>query len=189
MSLSHTFNRLLIAASLCCLVLVASVASHAEDQPAGDAKVEAKQEEPKAAAGPLIAARKLPLPEDATEVEFKEIVNQIQFTSAQSVEAVAKEFSANLKQQGWKDGAGSLMGKKNAILKREQGSAKLTIMVQPAEAGSVVKIFTEGLDWSGDGDAPPSATKKATDDAPGDDIEAQIQKQIKDALKNLPKGL
>ena len=79
------------------------------------------------------------------------------------------------------------MGKKNAILQREQGGAKLTIMVQPTEAGSVVKIFTEGLDWSGGGDATPSASKKATDDAPGDGIEAQIQKQLKDALKNLPK--
>ena len=149
----------------------------------------AKKKEPKPAAGPRIAARKLPLPKDATDVEFKEIVNQIQFSSARPVDVVAKEFSANLKQQGWKEGAGSLMGKKNAILKRQQGGAKLTIMVQPAAEGSVVKIFTEGLDWTGDADAPPSASKKAADDAPGDDLEAKIQKQIKDALKNLPKGL
>ena len=143
---------------------------------------------PKAAAGPLIAARKLALPKDATDVEFKEIVDQIQFSSALTVEAVAKEFSANLKQQGWKDGAGSLIGKKNAILKREQGEAKLTIMVQPAAAGSVVKVFTEGLDWSGGDGAKPAAAKKAADDDDGDDIEAQAQKLIKDALKNLPKG-
>lgn len=150
-------------------------------------KMKKEKQEPKAAAGPAIAARKLPLPKDATDVEFKEIVNQIQFSCARPVDAVAKEFSANLKQQGWKDGPGSLMGKKNAILKRVQGGAKLTIMVQPAAEGSVVKIFTEGLDWSGDGDAPPSAPKKATGDAATDDIEAQIQKRIKDALKNLPK--
>lgn len=36
------------------------------------------------------------------------------------------------------------MGKRNAILHREQGGAKLTIMIQPSGAGSVVKIFTEG---------------------------------------------
>ena len=147
------------------------------------------RKEPKAAAGPLIAARKLALPKDATDVEFKEIVNQIQFSCARPVETVAKELSANLKQQGWKDGAGSLMGKKNAILKREQGDAKLTIMVQPAAAGSAVKIFTEGLDWSGGDDAKASAPKKATDDVDVDDIEAQAQKLLKDALKNLPKGL
>ena len=151
---------------------------------------EPAKKEPKAAVGPLIAARKLALPKDATDVEFKEIVDQIQFSSALPVEAVAKEFSANLKQQGWKDGAGSLLGKKNAILKREQGEAKLTIMVQSAAAGSVVKVFTEGLDWSGgDGAKPSAAQKKSADDEAGDDIEAQAQKLLKDALKSLPKGL
>ncbi|HRH98619.1 MAG TPA: hypothetical protein PLB55_21935 [Prosthecobacter sp.] len=144
-----------------------------------------KKDEPKPAAGPLIAARKLPLPKDATDVEYKEIVGQIQFSCARPVEAVAKEFAANLKQQGWKDGPGSLMGKNNAILKRTQGDAELTIMVQPAAAGCVVKMFTEGLDWSAGGDAPPSASKKAADE--GDDIEAQVQKALKDALKDLPK--
>ncbi len=57
MSLSHTSNRLLIVASLCCSFVVASLASHAEDQPAGDAKVEAKKEEPKAAAEPEAKAK------------------------------------------------------------------------------------------------------------------------------------
>src|SRR5688500_19800040 len=108
---------------------------------------------------------------------------QIHFSSARPVEAVTKEFSANLKQQGWKEGAGSLMGKQNAILNREQGDAKLTIMIQPAGAGagaggksgagggSVVKIFTEGLEWNGSGDATPSASNKTNDDLSIDDIE------------------
>lgn len=156
-------------------------------KPATGGPGEPAKKESKPAAGPLIAARKLALPRDATDVEFKQVVKQIQFSCARPVEAVAKEFSANLKQQGWKDGPGSLMGKKNAILKRDQGDAKLTIMVQPAGTGSVVKVFTEGLDWGGGDDAPPSTSKKAKDDSAVDGIEAEIQKQIKDALKNLPK--
>ena len=92
--------------------------------------------------------------------------------------------TAGCPAQGWKDGAGSLMGKKNAILKREQGGAKLTIMIQPTAAGSMVRIFTEGLDWSGGEDAAPSASKKATDGTATDDIEAQARKAIQDALKN-----
>jgi hypothetical protein len=149
-----------------------------------EAKVKAKAD---AEAGPLISARKLALPKDATDVEFKQLVKHIQFSSALPVEAVAKEFSANLKQQGWKDGAGSLMGKKNAILKREQGGAKLTIMIQPAAAGSVVKIFTEGLDWSGGDDATPATAKKPADGTSADDFEAQARKAIQDALKGVPK--
>ncbi len=158
----------------------------AAPKPAANEPREPAIKAPKAAAGPLIPARKLPFPKDATDVEFKALVKQIQFSSASPVETVAKEFSANLKAQGWKDGAGNLMGKKSAILKREQGDAKLTIMVQPAAAGSVVKIFTEGLDWSGGDGAPDPAAKKAPD-AIGDDIEAQVQKQIQDALKGIPK--
>jgi hypothetical protein len=139
--------------------------------------------------GPLIAARKLPLPKDATNVDFKATVKQIHFTSARPVEAVAKEFAASLKQQGWKDATGSLMGKQNAILRREQGDAKLTIMVQPAATGCAVKIFTEGLDWDGASDGTPPAVEKAKPaNAPSvDEIEAQAQKLINDALKNLPK--
>jgi hypothetical protein len=79
------------------------------------------------------------------------------------------------------------MGKQNAILRWEQGDAKLTIMVQPAAAGSVVKIFTEGLDWSGGADATPSVSRKGSDVPDADDVEAEAQKLLKDALKNLPK--
>ena len=60
-------------------------------------------------------------------------------------------------------------------------------MIQPAAAGSVVKVFTEGLDWSGD-DATPPASKKATDAATTIEDAAEAQGLLKDALKNLPKG-
>ncbi len=148
---------------------------------------ESARKEPKTPAGPRIAARALPLPKDATDVQFKQLVEHIQFSSTLPVEAVAREFSANLKQQGWKDGSGSLVGKKNAILKREQGDAKLTIMVQPVAAGSVVKIFTEGLDWSA-ADAAKPAAGNAPKDNDTDAIEKKAEKLLQDALKNLPKG-
>ncbi|MEO5916426.1 MAG: hypothetical protein ABIS50_19475 [Luteolibacter sp.] len=148
--------------------------------------------EPKAPASPVISAHKLPIPKDATDVEFKELVKMIQFSSPQPVAAVTKEISASLKQQGWKDGAGSLEGKTNSILKREQGAANLTIMIQPAGAGSVVKFMTEGLDWSGGDDTAPSPPKKAAKEVKDaedatEDIEADVQKQLDEALKGLPK--
>ena len=155
----------------------------AKEKTAANTPRETSKPEPKASAGPLIAARKLPLPKDATDVQYKQLVKHIQFSSALPVVAVAGEFSAKLKQQGWKESGRDLIGKANAILKREQGEATLTIMIQPTAAGSVVKVFTEGLDWSGgNGEKPAAASKPARDDDDGDDIE-------KDALKNLPKGL
>jgi hypothetical protein len=158
-------------------------------KPIAGETVEAEKPNPKPAAGPLIAARKLPLPKDAADVDFKELVQQIHFSTPRKVDAVAKELSASLKQQGWKDGTGSVMGKQNAILKREQGDAKLTIMIQPAAAGSTVKVFTEGLDWSGGGGATPPTSRKAAEEPSIDDIEAEVNKALKDALKNLPKDL
>jgi hypothetical protein len=160
----------------------------APPKPTASEPAEPAKKEPKAAAGPLIPAKNLPLPKDATNVEFKAVVKHIQFSSPRPVEAVAKEFSANLKQAGWKDGAGGVIGKQNAILKREQGDAKLTIMVQPAAPGSVVKIFTEGLDWSGV-DSTPATTSKPAPAPRIEDVEAQARKALEDALKGLPKGL
>ena len=58
---------------------------------------------------------------------------------ARPVEAVTKEFSANLKQQGWKDSAGSLMGKTNAILRREQGADRVARIERHAEIVRVVE--------------------------------------------------
>jgi hypothetical protein len=69
------------------------------DKPADSEKDEPA---PKHAAGSLIAARKLPLPKDAADVDFKAAVEQIHFSTPRSVAAVTKEFSASLKQQGWK---------------------------------------------------------------------------------------
>ena len=159
----------------------------AAEKPAASEPRESTKKEPEAPVGPRIAARKLPLPKDATDVEYKQLVEHIQFSSGRPVEAVANEFSSKLKQQGWKESPGSLMGKKNAILKREQGDAKLTIMVQPAATGSVVKVFTEGLDWSGVEEGKPPATSNPTEPDP-DDIEKQAEKLLKDALKKIPKG-
>lgn len=161
------------------------------EKPAATKPSEVAKQEPKAPAGPRPVARKLPMPGDATDVQFKQLVEQIQFASARSVPAVAGEFSSKLKQQGWKESGRDLMGKTNAILKREQGDAKLTIMVQPAAGGSVVKIFTQGLDWSGSDEGKPAAAKKAADDDDNDAdaLEQQAEKLLKDALKNLPKGL
>jgi hypothetical protein len=155
---------------------------------AKETKPEKKDPEP---AGPLVAAHKLPFPKDAADLEFKSMVKQIQFTSPRPVAAVTKEFATNLKQQGWKEGAGNLVGAKNSILKYEQGAAKLTVMINPATAGSTVKIFSEGLDWS-EAEAGPSArppkpaeSAKSVEDAIKD-ADAEAQKAIRDALKGIP---
>lgn len=149
----------------------------------------AEPDEP-ADAGPKFPVEKLSLPAAAKDVEFKQTVQQIAFSSDASVSAVAKDFSAKLKQDGWKEAPGSLMGKTNAILKRKLEGAELTIMVQTAGKGCTVKIFTQGMDWSN----PPTSTEDKPKPKPekGDDVDdvgAEANRLLNDALKKIPRGL
>lgn len=165
-------------------------ASVASSKPAANAPSPIPDRAPaEAAAAPVISARSLPLPADARDVQYKAMVHQIQLTSGQSVAAVTSELSAALNQQGWKEGPGSMKGAKNAILKRNLGNASLTIMIQPAPAGSSVKIFADGVDWEdAAAGVSPASDKPAGDDVDVDEIEKQADKMLQDALKGLPEG-
>ncbi|WP_009961780.1 hypothetical protein [Verrucomicrobium spinosum] len=142
------------------------------------------------ATGPKLPIADLPLPAGARDIEYKSVVGHILFKADGSVSTVANDFSKKLKAQGWQDGAGSLIGKNNAILKRKLNGADLTIMIQPEGTGSNVKVFTQGLDWSktpassvGAGSAP--GTKPATPTS-AEDIEKAANKALQDALKGIP---
>ena len=53
-----------------------------------------------------------------------------------------------------------------------------------------MKIFTQGFDWSDSDEAkPPGAKTAADDDNDTDALEQQAENLLKDAVKNLPKGL
>jgi len=63
------------------------------------------------------------------------------------VKSVCTELAANLKAQGWTKDGSDLITAASSILKRKRGDAELTIFVKPADGGSQVQIFTEGLSW------------------------------------------
>jgi len=160
---------------------VGKAATKSADKPKS-ATSEPDDDEPKPTkpAAPQLASRKLALPKSAKNIEYKQLVEHIQFKTDLPVAKAAEEFSASLKSQGWTDGNGGLIGQKNAILKRERDDASLTIMINPTGTGSLVKVFTEGLDWS-DGNAAAGKEKDEDDD---DDIEKAAKELIKKALKD-----
>lgn len=160
----------------------------AESEPVAEAKKTGKDMEDAepVATGPKLPVAELPLPAAARDVEYKSVVQHITFSADASVSTVAKAFSSQLKQQGWKDAPGGLMGKNNAILKRKLNGAELTAMVQPAGKGCTVKVFTQGLDWSNPPTSSPAKPAKGVD---VDDVEAEVNKALKDALKLIPGGL
>ncbi|HVF70816.1 MAG TPA: hypothetical protein VM940_04330 [Chthoniobacterales bacterium] len=94
-----------------------------------------------------LKAKELALTKDASEIEYKEMVEHVLFKSKADVKAVCAELSASLKAQGWTNDGSDMIQPQSAILKRKRGGAKLTIFVKPGSGGSQVQMFTEGLDW------------------------------------------
>ena len=107
-------------------------------------------EDAAAAARPKAAglnAKDLALTKDASDVEYKALVEQLGFKSKANVKSACAELSANLKAQGWTKQGSDLITPASAILKRKRGDAELTIFVKPEGGGSEVKMMTEGLAW------------------------------------------
>jgi hypothetical protein len=89
----------------------------------------------------------LALTKDASDIEYKTLVEHVEFKSKTNVKSVCTELAASLKAQGWTKEGSDLITPGSSIMKRKRGDATLTIFVKPDNAGSEVKIFTEGLSW------------------------------------------
>jgi hypothetical protein len=94
-----------------------------------------------------LKVKDLAITKDATDIEYKEMVEHVLFKSKANTKAVCTELAANLKAQGWTADGRDLITPASSILKRKRGAAALTIFVKPEGGGSEVKIFTEGLAW------------------------------------------
>ena len=98
-------------------------------------------------AAPGLNAKGLALTKDASDIEYKALVEQMSFKSKLPVKDACAELAKNLKAQGWTTDGSDLVNANSAILNRKHGQAKLTIFVKPGNGGSEVKIMTEGLSW------------------------------------------
>ena len=98
-------------------------------------------------AAPGLKAKDLVLTKDATDVEYKAVVEHLLFKSKSDVKKVCAELAANLKAQGWANDGSDMVNPQSSILKRKRGEATLTIFVKPADGGSEVRMLTEGLSW------------------------------------------
>jgi hypothetical protein len=100
-------------------------------------------------AAPGLKVKDLALTKDASEIEYKSLVEQMSFKSKLPVKSVCAELAKNLKAQGWASDGSDLVNPNSSILNRKRGEAKLTIFVKPDSGGSEVKMMTEGLSWEG----------------------------------------
>jgi len=94
-----------------------------------------------------LKAKELALTKDATDVEYKQVVEHVLFKSKSDVKSACAELSSNLKAQGWTNDGADMIQPQSSILKRKRDGAKLTIFVKAVDGGSQVQMFTEGLSW------------------------------------------
>jgi hypothetical protein len=94
-----------------------------------------------------LKVKELALTKDATDVEYKQVVEHVVFKSKSNVKAACAELAAALKAQGWTNDGTDMVQPQSSILKRKRGKATLTIFVKPDGSGSQVQMFTEGLSW------------------------------------------
>jgi hypothetical protein len=120
------------------------------DEPTSDESDDESND--KSASQPAVAelnVKDLALTKDATDVEYKDVVEHVLFKSKSKVKSVCAELAANLKAQGWTNDGMDMVQPQSSILKRKRGEATLTIFVKPESGGSEVKMFTDGLSWDG----------------------------------------
>ena len=92
-------------------------------------------------------AKDVALTKDASEVEYKALVEQLSFKSKSNVKSVCAELASSLAAQGWTKESADMVQPQSSILRRKRGDASLTIFVKPANGGSEVKMMTDGLSW------------------------------------------
>jgi hypothetical protein len=119
----------------------------AEDQKPNANKAGRKSKSKPTADGGAVNVHDLPMPKDASNVEYKQLVERIAYESTSDVKTLAAFLSQKLAEQGWEKPDSDLVTPKSAILKREKGEANLTIFVKPAGSGSKVTIMSDGLLW------------------------------------------
>lgn len=110
---------------------------------------ESDEEAPKKPAAPGLNVKDLALTKDASEIDYKALVEQLSFKSNLPVKSACAELAKNLKAQGWTSDDSDLVNPKSSILSRKRGQAKLTIFVKPHDGGSEISMMTEGLSWDG----------------------------------------
>ena len=124
----------------------------APEKPATDKPTASKPAKPreKSESKPAVAqlnVKDLALTKDATDFEYKKLVEHLDFKSKLDVKSACAELAANLKAQGWTSSGGDLINATSSIMNRKRGDASLTIFVKPDKEGSQVRMFTEGLSW------------------------------------------
>lgn len=105
-----------------------------------------------------VKVAEIPIPEDATEVEYKKTVKMISVKTPSDARTLATFFTDGLIEKGWSKVNPGLVDDNSAILKLSQGESEITIFIHgKADEGSEATLTTRGLSW----DSVPPSKKSA----------------------------
>ena len=125
----------------------------------------------------------LPLPKDATEIEYDDFFESIEFKSPSNVKAVAEFLTKELGERKWTKDATEFDLATFVRMKFTQGKSSLEIDIRAEDTGSEVAIRTKGMQWDG----MKAEIERAKKEAEKSSRPAHRNKQTADKPLELPK--
>ncbi|MBM3204130.1 hypothetical protein FJZ55_09540, partial [Candidatus Woesearchaeota archaeon] len=91
----------------------------------------------------------LPLPKDATEIEYDDFFESIEFKSPTGVKLLAESLTKELDERKWIKKETEYDLENFVRMKFSQGKSTLSIDIRNEDSGSEVAIRTKGMQWDG----------------------------------------
>lgn len=125
----------------------------------------------------------LPLPADATDIEYDEFFESIECKSPANVKTVAEFLSSELEKRKWTKAATEFDRANFVRMKFTQQKSTLNIDVRSNDTGSEVAIKTKGMQWDGMKAEIERAKKKSAEVA----ADAPLKTEAAAKVASLPK--
>lgn len=91
----------------------------------------------------------LPLPKNATEIEYDDFFESIELKSSSDVKEIAESLARELEERKWTKDETPFDTANFVRMKFAQGKSTLEIDIRAEDSGSEVKIRTKGMQWDG----------------------------------------
>lgn len=127
--------------------------------------------------------KEVPLPTDATDVEYDDFAESIEFKSPSDMKTVVEFLSKELTARKWTKADTEFDLATFVRMKFTQNKSTLEIDVRGEDSGSEVAIRTKGMQWDG----MAAEIERATNESSDDDADAPSQNETADMPLTLPK--
>ena len=89
----------------------------------------------------------IPVPEDATNVNYDDFFQRIEFEHKSSFKEMVEYYKTKLPEKTWTKSGEDSVRSESAALLRKSGKASLVIRIEAKDEGCTVEIGTKGMSW------------------------------------------